>query len=599
MIEVKPIEVNLFIPEDNVRIVAMQPFIRLHPERREPFQWSNDAIEAQMTAINKTLDIAVQNYSDHSTRFTIFPEYAIPGIDGVSAINDRVCSDPWPKDSVIIAGIHGIQKEEYRQICNRFDAIVNGTNSPNSVLDHQWVNCCITWVKDHDGMVRMWIQPKIRPSWPEMNILCNDMFCGSGVYVFESKFHPSGFPCKFATLICYDWIVNVAGRTVYQELLDGLSELRKPALTPLDMIFVIQHNPNPNHVSFLNSTKGFLTDVRYPFVDRCKAVVLHMNTAAAEEPTRKGERGFSSCVFSPSTPFDLKGCIPTVCMQPSSPVIRKALERCKDVVFREMGECIHVFDICVPRFVSDTAGGRTLPLQRAHVHATIQSVDPRLPGGPVPAAVKWFNDSLDDVERLSKAVLETCSLKSDAIRIEALIIDNLRNSDGEKISKSINWATCSFSEGIEYRNEDRRSSADFWESEEDQALEHLLHSLTSVGIVYDLELKDTALHCAIQVNDLIIQIVAIRGATHNDCRRHFESHVKYLGIDPVLVIANDNRNLRPTDEEYLKLNEVKGLESFVFIDYSTLIKKCRNASNKDMLKEYFNHVLPRKDTRII
>ena len=96
---------------------------------------------------------------------------------------------------------------------------------------------------------------------------------------------------------------------------------------------------------------------------------MHVNTAVSKLPSRTGDGGFSACVFSPSAPLDCDGCRPTVCMQPKSLRGSQNLGRCKDVVFREMGECIHVFRVRVPRFITPDATDRTYPLVNAQVHS--------------------------------------------------------------------------------------------------------------------------------------------------------------------------------------------------------------------------------------
>lgn len=599
MIDVEQIIVNVRIPSNEVRIVAMQPFIRLHSATEEPFRWSNDAVDVQLAAIDRTLDIARCGFGGRSANFTLFPEYAIPGIAGASAINDRISAAAWPNESIIIAGVQGIPKDEYRDLCNVLAAHVSQSNAPSSVLDNQWVNCCVIWVKDHEGVVQTWMQPKVRPAWPEMNVTCNDMFCGTKVYVFECRYEPSGYPCRFVTLICYDWVASVAGTTVCHELLAKLTELRAPNPTALDLAFVVQHNPGPNHQSFLSSTYRFLTDANtHPFIERDKAIVVHANTAVSPHPVRTGSGGFSACVFSPSAQLDCNGCRPTVCMQPSSLRASNILGRCKDVVFREMGECIHAFTIRVPRFVTPDVTDKTCPLPLAHVHATCDSIDPRLSGGPIPAAVKWISDSLDGVARLSATALASRPLRTKAETIEPAIIDSMRLSNGHVASDSVNWAASSFSHGEVSRNENRCLNADLWGTDEAAALEHVLHSLTSLGLAYILEFKSAVLHGALQLDDGFIQVVAIRGDTYEDCRLHYDKCIPHLGADPVLVIALSPYHYVPMPEEFLRLDETAGERGLAFLDYTTLVTNCRNAADSNTLKGLLHDFLP-KHRRII
>lgn len=595
MIDVEQITVNVRMPSDEVRIVAMQPFIKLHSTTEEPFRWSDGAARVQLAAIHRTLDIAMDGFGGRSANFTLFPEYAIPGIAGAAAINDRISANEWPDESIIMGGVHGISKDEYRELCDVLTAHVSQPNAPNSLPDNQWVNCCVIWVKDREGVVQKWVQLKVRPAWPEMRVTCNDMFCGSNVYVFECKYEPSGYPCRFVTMICFDWVASVAGSTVCHELLAKLTELRTPNPTPLDWVFVLQHNPGPNHRSFLNSTYQFLTDANtHPFIERDKAIAVHANTAVSPHPARTGLGGFSACVFSPSAQLDCNSCRPTICMQTSSLRESNILERCKDVVFREMGECIHAFTVRVPRFVTPDATDRTFPLPLAHVHAVGYSNDPRLPGGPVPAAVKWVSDSLDGVNRVSATALADCPLKVQAEAIEPAIINAMRISDGHIASDYVNWAACSFSHRNESRDKSRRLNADLWGAPETEALEHVLHSLTSLGLAYGLAAGNAVLHGAMQNDEGFIQVVAIRGDTHQDCRLHYDEHIPHQGTDPVVVIARDRDNLRPTREEYLRIYETAGESGLAFLDYQTLASRCRNSPDNDTLKRHLDDFLPKR-----
>ena len=493
MVDVEQVTIDISMPSDEVRAVAMQPFVRL--KTIEPFQWEPSKVNAQLKAINQTLNIAHNGLGGGSANFTLFPEYSIPGKAGVTVIDERVTSDDWSNEKVVIAGVHGLTKAEYGDLCQHLAVNVSPANGPNSVPDEQWVNCCLVWVKDRNGVVHRWAQPKIRPAWPEMNVPCNDMFCGSTMYVFECRYTPYDYPCRFVIFVCFDWVASVAGMTVCEEVLAQLNAIWNGSPTPLHWVFVIQHNTRPNHPVFLNSTYRFLTDANtFPFVERRDAVVIHANTAVSARPSRSGSGAFSACVFSPNAQIDCKGCRPTVCMQPVSLRGSDILELCKDVIFREMGECIHLFGVRVPRFVTPDPTDRTYPLIGAQVHSSNDLVDPRLCGGPVPAAVKWINDSLDCIPPLSETTLAGRPLKAAAEAIEPTLIAGMRVSDGRNAADCVNWAACSLSHGKESRNTSHQRNADLWGLIETDALKHVIHSLTSLGLTYNLDVVDTSLH---------------------------------------------------------------------------------------------------------
>lgn len=82
MVQIKEVQLNITLPDDAVGVVVMQPFVELGVE--EPFRWRNDKKTKQIERIIRTLEIAKQ--ADHGcekTYFTIFPEYSIPGLEGL------------------------------------------------------------------------------------------------------------------------------------------------------------------------------------------------------------------------------------------------------------------------------------------------------------------------------------------------------------------------------------------------------------------------------------------------------------------------------------------------------------------------------------
>lgn len=597
---VEQVTVNIHIPFNEVRVVAMQPFIQLHSPTEEPFKWSDDAVDAQLNAISRTLDLAKHGFGGRGANFTLFPEYSIPGLAGASVIDEKITNEAWPKESVIIAGVHGLNKDEYYSLCQELAVYVSPSDTPNSVPDGQWVNCCITWIKEHDGKVNKWIQLKIRPSWPEKNVTCYDMFCGSTVYIFKALY-TNDFPCNFFTLICYDWVAvdSDSGTTVCDEVLNRLNMEWSGIPTPLDWVFVIQHNPDPNHSSFLNSTYRFLTNWNpYHFVERKESVVLHANTAVSVRPSRSGTGAFTACIFSPSVQLDCRACRPTVCMQPRNLRGSGILSRCKDVVFREMGECIHLFKVRVPRFVVPDATDRSYPLIDAKVYATTEVDDPRLCGSAVPAALKWINDSLDCINSLETYDLADCPLNTEAKFVQQDVISGIRVLDGHTAAGRINWATCSFSCEKKSRTVERQQNADLWDQFEMNALEHVIYSLTSLGLTYNLDIVSSSLHGTLISDTACVQIVAIRGETHTDCRRHFDSTIPKLGTDPVLIITRDRTNLKPTANEYSKFYEATSQHDLRFIDYQSLVTFCREAEDKETLRRCLDEFIPR-ERRII
>ncbi len=157
----------------------------------------------------------------------------------------------------------------------------------------------------------------------------------------------------------------------------------------------------------------------------------------------------------------------------------------------------------------------------------------------------------------------------------------------------MNWAACSFSGGTVSREESRRQNTDLSQITEADALKHVLHSLTSLGLAYDLEFEDALLHGEVQGDEGFVQVLAIRGDTYQDCRLHYDRFVPKHGTDPVLVVGRDRDNLTPVPEEFLKIDEIENEYGLAFIDYQTLISNCRNAADNISLKGVLDDILPR------
>lgn len=604
MVNVEQITIDLTLPTDEVSVVAMQPYLELQPD--EPFKLRENLVDDQLSAIRNTLALAQNSLAGRSVHFTIFPEYSVPGLEGLEIIDQNISSENWSNGSVILAGVHGLTKDEYNQICKKFNVTVSDENKPENIPKERWINCCFIWIKQDDGKIKRWVQLKIRPAWPENNVTCNDMFCGSTIYVFKHVYS-NNVISYFTNLICFDWVTSINGSTVCGEILNSLTNQSNQNIINLDLVFVIQHNNSPNHTTFLRNTSQFLNNPsQYPFVDRKDSVVFHINTAVSDKPSKKGNGAFSACVFPSRSPLDFTGCRPTFCMQPEilrgSNILKE--DQCKDVIFREMGQCIHRYKFRVSRFLDSGPANRTHPISEAEVHAANNENDPRLSGKTIAASLKWINDVLDGINSLASISLESCSLQEVAEVKHKIVVNEMRLiEDGIKISKKINWAACFKAGGIVERDEDRCKNPDLWDypvSLETFALEHTVHSLTNLGLAYTLDIKESSLHGTLTADDTLVQVVAIRGESFSDCRTHFNEHVSNsINInDPTLVVVRDKDNLTATEQEFSKYYEPNTDTGLKYLDYQTLVNLSRNAHDVRNLKEKIDEYLP-SDKRII
>ena len=127
---------------------------------------------------------------------------------------------------------------------------------------------------------------------------------------------------------------------------------------------------------------------------------------------------------------------------------------------------------------------------------------------------------------------------------------------------------------------------------------HIIHSLTALGLGYIIDPTNSVLHASLDTNNGFVQVVAIRGESHQDCRQHFDSTICVSSPDPIIIITRDHSNLRPTQREFSKIFDT-GLETGLkILDYNSLISMCRESDDTEELRGKLDGYFP-DDRRII
>jgi len=544
MIEIKEIQLDVTLPDDGIGMVIMQPFVELCGH--EPYCWQNDKKDKQIERIVRTLEIAKQ--SDHGcekTHFTIFPEYSIPGLEGIAEIEKIVRDVSWKDGTIIIGGVDGLSKDEYSTLCNEIMTRVHEKSKAEEVRDGQWVNCYITWVKTKndkgDFIIERWIQPKLCPSWPEENIIVSDMFEGKCVYVFEGRVI-DGRAFRFMSLICYDWIGFLGDANGIFAILQKISRLpgTEPYGKPMHLSFVLQHNKEPNHPSFLYNAYGFFHQ-NYPFVDRNKCIVILVNNAGGTCPGPCEKYGYSSLIFSPQSPYTSEGYPPSYAV--TTRVLRgnEILQTCKEALFRENGGCINSFRLFHPLFVDKTPESRRRPLEPVLVYALDEKIkDPRTPGEQVSAVVKWINDKIDLLSAFHTSAGQFQLLINNA---QDKVIKELRWCDERHLTKVIVFATADMTE-------EERKNVDIWSEKEKRSLESIVYSLTLVTCSTPIMIKDAPAHACIKHNKTVIDIIVVSGGvTHEQNIKHAIRCYPGRKERVTLIISRDQHDSPLTDKD--------------------------------------------------
>ncbi len=564
MLRVEPIDLNVTFPSDWIRVVTIQPHVHLTTSK--PYRWPENRKSEQIAGINRTLEIA----KVQQAHFTLFPEYSIPGLVAVDLISNAIADENWSNGSIVIGGVDGLTKNEYEQLCQQPNTIYHANNAPDHVTQNKWINCSVTWVKDDNGQFKKYIQPKICPAWSEKNIQWAYMFRGKAIYIFIAKYN-NNFPCRFVSFICFDWIGKIDGLNtqLVDRFLHSYNTICGDNPNHLHWVFILQENDEPNHDLFIRRTSDFLTErTDNPMVDRVNsAIILVNNSGKTWRRITDTNRAFTSCVFPETHSLDTTGSPDTISFA-STKIRGKTINRCKDILFREQRPCIHSFNIRVTQFLDLTQESRCHPIENASVHPLDEhSEDPRFPDGPVPACVKWVNDELDSIQSLETRYPQT--LPSKTHESHEVILGKLRRLPANRQQDNVHYATASHSGN----DSDNFVDADSWDTQERQALEHLLHTTTIFRIANnEIDLEDSKLHARTTIDGKLYEIVAIRGREHPDCKRHFDKVCMIIINHPILLVSRNVDN-RPYTQKFsqkiTKVNQLGTVSDIRFADPSS------------------------------
>lgn len=522
-------DLDIRIPANGYGLLLAQPHVEL--SANEPFRWEGARRQVQLEAVSRVLALATQPpLAVGPIHFTVFPEFSIPGLDGIARIEEAMAAGRWSTGTVVIAGIDGLTKAEYEQLCNAPMTRVATANAPANIAANQWVNCCVVFVKAGDGQVSRWIQPKLAPAELEWRTSYSKMFPGQVVHVFRAEYDNQS-PFMFFAMICFDWIARSNGHLRWREVLDAIDVRAREAggIFPISAVFIPQHNEEPSHNLFLQSTVEFLSHPgQYASVKRDgTCAVLFANTAGRSDPGKCDKYGRSAIVYSMGSFGKCDFCPPSY--SASGGVLRKtnALGNCIDVIFREWGECIHVCKVIPPQFLDRSAAGKSPPLSDAHVFRLREGViDPRLPDAPVVAAGKWVHDELDEIHNRpgSAPAYRHQQLRALMTGTHVQNRDQLRSVSGEVLAKRMHLA------GV------TELMPDLWGPAELDALEHMVNTLDIIGLGRGpLDLCGCLLHGVVSTLPQRVELLAVRRETYEDCKKAADRHVAESRSKTVVV----------------------------------------------------------------
>jgi hypothetical protein len=283
-------------------------------------------------------------------------------------------------------------------------------------------------------------------------------------------------------------------------------------------------------------------------VRRENACLIFANGAGKDGPGRSDIYGSTSLVFHRQTLFKDPDCHPTFCNGGARFRSSTLLTAFRDVLFRERGACIHSFTQVNPTSLNAGAAGKTIAVDRAFVFPLNGTADPRTPSAQVPACVKWLNDELDTLQSLA-ARYPAVPLVVQAIAVHLESITALRAIPGQTAAYIVKLAAA----------KSKARHADEWDQTETEAIEHLVHTLSIVGLGFpNPTIGSESAHATAVVNDQPVDLLAICGNSHDECFKHSKAFLPYPRRQTLLVSRDrDNNEWSQRFGSFLETNSAK------------------------------------------
>jgi hypothetical protein len=533
---------KIVLPSDHVGMVIAQPFLALTTE--EPFRHRPETTQAQLDAVSATLSIArAAPHQAAKTHFTIFPEYSIPGPDGIAMIEQALASADWPTGTIVMGGTDALAKDDFVALANMPGTHLDSAhNDPAQIADNAWVNCGIVWTKANNGTVERWLQPKLAPAWPELNIRYQDMFRGKSIFSFKGALE-NGTQYRFCALVCFDWIAIIEQKRAWRWAIEDLQSQAAAAQGQLllSWLFVLQHNPQPSHHTFLNEVAPFFDQTVMPMARRERTCLLFANTAGKDKPGRVTRYGGTSLIFSQQTLFQEATGRPTISKGGTRFRSTDVLSAFRDGVFREQGACIHSFVQTNPDSVIAGQAGRTFAIDRASVFPFAPSTDPRTPSSSVPACVKWLNDELDEITSLDSDY-PAAQLASAAKDAHEKTVTDVRRLVPNTCDHIVERATARSKQPQDDDRNKKKLDPDQWDHPESSAVAHVVHTLDLLRICHPVVVADDSIgHAVTTVQDEPMDVLAVHGGSHEACMQKAKD-VCPLPRRRLLLVSRDRDN---------------------------------------------------------
>ena len=214
--------------------------------------------EAQWRRVRSVLDLVAEGPGNlKRLHFLLLPETSVPRAhleDVLEAVATR-----FRPNTVTIFGVEHVRLREYRAHLERFRsdnaealALVDRDIEAGDILDVP-VNWICVAVKEADGRVRVFLEAKTHPFHGEEFLdAWEDLYRGRHIYLFRS----GARPFNFMALVCLDLVYRDLYGSNIRLIVDHANQLFFRTRQALDVLFVVQANPKPDHRVFRDVLAG-------------------------------------------------------------------------------------------------------------------------------------------------------------------------------------------------------------------------------------------------------------------------------------------------------------------------------------------------------
>jgi len=348
--DIYPIDLNLQLAQD--RLIDIFIFQWHTPLLVHEHNWAKiqpQLAENKHTVLNEFRDWLLRYFLVNTPPrplFIVAPELSMP-ICCDDLVNQIL--DEMNRPTVIIAGLEYLQWDEYKDILANLSCMPQPETWLTGGLENNIVNAAGIWIRDANGEVKKYIQPKIHPQDHEQAI---PVYQGQNALVFRSVDQTNGPRLNFCVQICSDFSNAEFVKQLRQGLATECEDLG------LDLTFLIQCNPDQEAGQFKQAVKAYF-DVPNGIAPTEQGCLLFVNKAN-EKIGKSRKWGQSKLHFPYKKWRPLEFAPPTYWLTNDGPHNHQA------VILRESGPGIYWLTYKPHYLVQRPAGsGQSLPFPDA------------------------------------------------------------------------------------------------------------------------------------------------------------------------------------------------------------------------------------------